>query len=260
MRRRFVVTDVTRMGGSNVCVAGQFEDGTPVRPVFGPGADLTEGWLCDRGRVVVRPFALVELDFQRSRPQPPHTEDWTVDRLYRRQIRLLQEAERRSWLADRDDGELERVFGTKVRQEPGWYVISDTGTRSLATFRPDAVLGLESHDRPDRPGVWETRLRFALGDRFYALAVTDLAFRYYADRARAEPGATAAAVDRTLLQMLRDAHRLYLRIGLTRGTWAKYPGHCFLQITGVYPFPDYLNGCCFADLRSPPPSMDDVPF
>ncbi len=41
---------------------------------------------------------------------------------------------------------------------------------------------------------------------------------------------------------------VFLRIGLARG-WKKYPDRCYLQITGVYVFPDYLHGRCFADLR-----------
>ena len=36
------------------------------------------------------------------------------------------------------------------------------------------------------------------------------------------------------------------RIGLSRG-WAKFPDRCFLQVNGVYTFPDYLQGKTFAE-------------
>lgn len=47
----------------------------------------------------------------------------------------------------------------------------------------------------------------------------------------------------------QTSSQVYLRIGLARG-WKKYPDRCFLQITGVYTFPDYLDGKIFADFIS----------
>jgi hypothetical protein len=41
---------------------------------------------------------------------------------------------------------------------------------------------------------------------------------------------------------------LYLRIGLARG-WDEQPDRCYLQITGIYTFPDYLAGKTFDDFR-----------
>jgi hypothetical protein len=37
-----------------------------------------------------------------------------------------------------------------------------------------------------------------------------------------------------------------LRIGLAR-LWEKFPDRCYLQITGIYTFPDYLRGRTFTD-------------
>jgi len=41
---------------------------------------------------------------------------------------------------------------------------------------------------------------------------------------------------------------------LARG-WERYPDRCYVQITGVYSFPDYLSGRCFADFA--PPAVTD---
>jgi hypothetical protein len=38
---------------------------------------------------------------------------------------------------------------------------------------------------------------------------------------------------------------VWLRVGVTR----PYEGWCWLQVTGIYTFPDYLNGKCFADFQ-----------
>ena len=37
-----------------------------------------------------------------------------------------------------------------------------------------------------------------------------------------------------------------LRIGLTRG-WELHPDRCYLQVTAVHTFPDYLKGLTFAE-------------
>lgn len=41
---------------------------------------------------------------------------------------------------------------------------------------------------------------------------------------------------------------IILRIGLARN-WRKYPDRCYLQVTGIYSFPDYLSGRIWSDLE-----------
>jgi hypothetical protein len=56
---------------------------------------------------------------------------------------------------------------------------------------------------------------------------------------------------------------VYLRIGLARH-W--HPDHeqpknrCYLQITGVYTFPDYLGGRCFADFPPQTAANNEILF
>jgi hypothetical protein len=40
------------------------------------------------------------------------------------------------------------------------------------------------------------------------------------------------------------------KIGLARG-WDEHPARCYLQITGVYTFPDFLKSKTFADFVPP---------
>ena len=52
-----------------------------------------------------------------------------------------------------------------------------------------------------------------------------------------------------LFRVLKQSQRVYLRIGLAR-PWCRFPGDdetCWAQVTGVYTFPDYLNGRKFTD-------------
>jgi hypothetical protein len=50
-----------------------------------------------------------------------------------------------------------------------------------------------------------------------------------------------------LTRYLSSSERaVYLRIGLARG-WEKYPDRCYLQVTGIYSFPDYLGGKTLCD-------------
>ena len=114
-------------------------------------------------------------------------------------------------------------------------------------------------------GKWDYRLAFADGGgRRYNLAVTDLAFRYYLDGLRDREGVPPAQAANRLTTQLRRADHLYLRVGLARG-WGDgdRAKRCHLQINGVHAFPDYLDGCCFADLapaRVDPYDVSQVPF
>lgn len=66
-----------------------------------------------------------------------------------------------------------------------------------------------------------------------------------------------------MLETLRAAERVYLRVGLARGFGDAEVRRCHLQINGVYAFPDYLGGRCFADFRESalaPVDLSEVPF
>jgi hypothetical protein len=69
-----VVTDVTRMEGARICVAGYLDDGRMVRPLCGRRGP-TEAWLQPAAGTWIVPFSTVELKVERP-PRPliaPHT-------------------------------------------------------------------------------------------------------------------------------------------------------------------------------------------
>ncbi|MBC7263779.1 MAG: hypothetical protein H5T64_05395 [Chloroflexi bacterium] len=64
-------------------------------------------------------------------------------------------------------------------------------------------------------------------------------------RRKREQGQKPEEIRAEIKRQLHSA-TVFLRIGLARG-WEKFPNRCYLQITGVHTFPDYLEGRSFTD-------------
>ncbi|MHB8646212.1 MAG: dual OB domain-containing protein [Thermomicrobiales bacterium] len=245
MKTRVTITDLTRMQGDRVCVAGYLPDNTCVRPVFVKGG-LTEEWLRLRGKAAIRPFAVIEFDVRGkvSMPLPPHTEDRIIDDTYRVWRGSLTPEERAEWCAKAEDRDVAAIFGAAIHDEDGRFVLAGEGARSLGTVRVKRLE--EVQFSPGTNGRWQYRLGFNdQGGQHYRLPVTDLAFRVYLDYLRDRRDVPPLSVAHRLTTILQK-NPVFLRIGLARG-WERFPDRCYLQITGVYSFPDYLSGRCFAD-------------
>lgn len=237
-RRTMIVTDVTRMEGTRVCVGGYLEDGGAVRPVVArSGPD--EAWLQRTNGEPVAPFALVELRITGAPKgmQAPHTEDRQTPARGHRVRRFLTDSERVDLLERTCSPAVRDIFGAELHAEQpgGWgrYVVAGQGARSLGTIKASEIQEVFYRHYPER-GRWDYRLRFrdAAGD-VYQLAVVDLVFRKQLDLLRHSglaPDAAAAAMRDGLREQ-----RVYLRVGLARG-WDRHPDRCYLQLTGVYGF------------------------
>ncbi|HSH80453.1 MAG TPA: hypothetical protein VLA19_18145 [Herpetosiphonaceae bacterium] len=250
MKARLTVTDLTRMRGDRVCVGGCLDDGTCVRPVFASDG-LREDWLYARGQVVIQPFAVVEFDFHEKVPRPPHTEDRKIDRIYRVRRVMLNPNERRALLLRILDHSVDTIFGTKIHREPGWYVQAGEGDRSLGTVQPRAIHALDIKCRTWSRFDYHVSFTDQCGEDYH-LKVTDLAFQYFLHDLLSVQHLSPEEVAAQIVDAWskRDT---FFRIGLARG-WEKYPDRCYLQLTGIYTFPDYLDGRCFADFTPAIPS------
>jgi hypothetical protein len=245
VRATLTITDLTRMQGDRVCVAGYLPDNTCVRPVFAKGG-LTEDWLHMRGQVAIRPFAIIEFDIQGkpSMPLPPHTEDRIIDTTHRVRRGVLTLEERAEWCAKAEDRDVAAIFGAHIHDDDGHFVLSGDGARSLGTVRVKRLE--EVQFSPGTNGRWQYRLGFIdQSGQYYRLPVTDLAFRTYLAYLRDQRAVPPMSVAHRLTTILQK-NPVFLRIGLARG-WERHPDRCYVQITGVYSFPDYLSGRCFAD-------------
>lgn len=85
------------------------------------------------------------------------------------------------------------------------------------------------------------------GEAYSRFPVNDLAFRRLAQQLHND-GISLDNVAERLLKLVTRSDRLFLRIGLARPTAVgEYDEACWAQVTGVYTFPDYLNGRIWAD-------------
>lgn len=245
MKRSLVITDVTRMSEGRVCVAGyDDEEGNCIRPVL-PPPGIYEHSLCQNGQPVVFPFAVVEYNLLRSRPQPPHTEDYFYDPASVRFVERLNEKAKQEVLIQSLFQNLTSLFEVPIYSDSGHHVMDGRGPRSLGTIQPQQVIRATYEQSPE--GTWKYRLGFIDGAGVsYRLTVTDLTWRYYNDDQR-NKGCTPGQISSSLTSILKT-RTVYLRVGLARG-WVKFPDRCYIQLTGVYTFPDYCEGRTFAEFN-----------
>jgi len=242
MKKPIVITEVTRMQEGRVCIAGYDQQGHCLRPVL-PPPGIHERSLYSGSHPIIFPSAKVEFEFTQPTPQPPHTEDIRYDPASVLFIERQPEERWHKMLEVTLSRSVSDIFEQPIHSEHGHYIMDGQGPRSLGTIKPSGIsqviyeLSLENK--------WQYRLRFEDGTgAAYRLTITDLAWRYFCDYQRAQ-GEAPTHIATPLLHILQ-ASEVYLRIGLARG-WDKFPGRCYIQLTGIHTFPDYLEGKTFAD-------------
>ncbi len=242
MKKPIVITEVTRMQEGRVCIAGYDQHGHCLRPVL-PPPGIHESTLYAGPRPIIFPSAKVEFEFTQPTPQPPHTEDIRYEPA---SVRLIERQPEERWhkmLQATVSPSVAAIFEQPILTDFGYYILDGQGPRSLGTIKPVCITQVIHELSPENK--WQYRLRFEDGAGApFRLTVTDLAWRYFCDRQRTQ-GAAPAQIAANLLRILQTSE-VYLRVGLARG-WDKFPGRCFIQLTGIHTFPDYLQGKTFAD-------------
>lgn len=246
MKATVTITDITRMAPPFVCLAGVMENKQSIRIQFRESR-IDEAWLCNNGVATVRPFARVGFDLIAPRSEPPHTEDWYVDKILVEDHGRLNPSQQLNLLSSICDPTVAAIFGTEILHDPGFYVLKGHGNRSLGTILAERIYDLSYQCYE---AGWDARLRFSDRSKtVYMLKVKDLTLCAYLDHLREQENLSCEEIRQRLNREL-GGKPCYLRIGLARG-WAAYPDRCYLQVTGVYPFPDYLQGRWFADFTVP---------
>lgn len=232
------------MGGDRVCVAGIDKDGKSVRPVPPTGfitrSDLYDG----NDRLIIAPHHLVEFHFGKRVQKPPHTEDIVFVPAKTRLVQKVSEAQVKRALSESCSDSVAELFDNHIVDKR--YHKPDTGKRSLGTIRAC----LTSINVPS----CRISFRDDAGELYSTVKVNDLAFRGLAEYWREPEKSKQKALAKCLKERLENANEVFLKLGLTRPwTSSKDVTGCWLQVTGIYTFPDYLEGRNFADF--PPPEM-----
>lgn len=244
MRQTLVITDLSQMPlGNQVCVVGINENSECVRPMCYGG--FLKKYLYVANKIAIRPRARIEFDFAEAKIEPPHIEDKTFD-----PNSIVSHG-----LCDDNDWELilrassyDRVDNTYdgFLQAHSW-VKPGAKTRSIATLSQLTIVNVQLSE-------WDAKLKYRLSFRdttgsIFDRPISDLAFRELCYKEVRRDGHNRLTVSTELTNLLTSAERVYLRLGLAR-PWAQ-PGstekRCYLQVTGIYTFPDYLQGRTFGD-------------
>jgi hypothetical protein len=257
MWQEIIITDVTRMRNDRVCLAGVDRKGKCIRPLLPYPEFLREHHLYDIDSVVIRPRAVVNL-FLEPDPDPelPHSEDYFWKN--QNQMEFLRQPDEKVWhmVLQRTASEsVASMFGALIRKNK--YVAPGDGVCSLGTLKP-ASLDKLGYYQLEFNGVKTDKftLNFtdSTGEVFKQIPITDLSLRYYVKHLQHSmdygPRRIRAYLERQFAQS-----KVWLRLGLTRPFQKSDSDRkwCYIQVTGVYTFPDYLDGRCFADFMPSQP-------
>ena len=230
---QLIVTDLTRFKDPNhVCVAGLTLDGqTCIRPMKEKGIGPSNPYLTyERCKLDnIRPGTIIEAHFKDTCcKEDPHIEDQNYRTL--RVVRRGTSEEFEETLRRSATRTLATGFGVPVLTKciP---VNGPTPLRSITT--------LEITPTQLAISVCFDKLRATFtdgsGSTFSNLSVTDLGFVDYFGSGK--------AVTHELINFLRRARAMFLRVGLSR-PFSSTDGRSgyWLQVNGIYTFPDIPNG------------------
>jgi len=233
MITELIVTDITNMHADRICIAAINRQGQSIRPLY-KNRSIYRNW-CSHSGHTIQQFSKIKLDLLYNRPMPPHTEDWIIDDNYKEVIGVIAETNRKSILEKILDPHVQSIFGAVINQDgQGRYIFTGQGNRSLGTVRVNA---LEDYHFGNYDGRNDYRLLFTdVAGNQYRIKVVDDRFQSFSDQLFK----LNKNIDKTRSEILQrlQSKEIFLRVGLARG-WASYPTRCYLQITGVYTFPDY---------------------
>ena len=244
MRELIAITDVTEMWASEVCVAGVTPEFECIRPVIEGGVQIWD--LYEDDTPIIFPGAKVWMDFSPTQVTPPHIEDRAFDLSA---VEYKDAFEGRHWetlLRKTSSESVHAIFDDNLKER---RVAPGTQTRSLGTIGGVTILDLNVDTRYERRTVLRMDFEDASGEVYTRFPVNDLAFRGMFSQLNKRARTTSQAAY-SLMSKLKRADRTYLRIGLARPTTiGNYSETCWVQITGVYTFPDYLDGRNWSDFQ-----------
>lgn len=249
MQNTIVITDLTTMGGDRVCIVGIDSQSRCIRPML-PPPGVRQRHLYIRKHVIfkklaVYPRAKVRLDFYQVPLTPPHIEDLGFAPGSLAYQGLCNDDEWEAVLKASSFSSVQDIYDDYLQQ--GRWVEPEANTRSLGTV---SQIQVASVNLLEWSGERKYRLYFKdkTGHLYNNVTISDLAFRRFADT-EVNRHSSLMAASQKVTALLRSVERLYLRLGLARPWLNPNDGtvKCWMQVTGIHTFPDYLDGKSFAD-------------
>jgi len=251
MWQEIIITDLTKMSGNKVCIAGITHKNVTIRPNM-PAPGILEKHLYQNGQVIIRPGSVLSMNLEPEEDcEPPHREDhhW-LDFEQTSWLRTLDSEHWKDVLRRISYPRIRDIFDGNLRENK--FHPPSAGSRSLGTNQAKSIENFTY--KLNRWGKWQYRLSFtdAAGELFEDIPITDLALRCYADNLQETQDLSSEQISEKLT-LLFSGSQAWLRLGLTRPFDKNEKGEawCYLQVNGIYTFPDYLEGKCFADFQNP---------
>ena len=245
MQKTIVVTDLTQMPTADgVCIAGIDQHNKCIRPVLPTGVRRRHLYIGDK--LAIRPRAKVTFDLHKVPIKLPHIENLGFDPKSVVYDGSCTDTEWEKVLRDSSFNAVDDIYDGLL-QEHRW-VKPGANTRSIGTLS-------QVHITAVKLPMWSEKLKYRLSFRdntgflYNDVPISDLAFRelsFAEVKKRNRPPATVA---QEITSLLTSTNRIYLRLGLARPWVNPNTGNigCWMQVTGIYTFPDYLGGKSFGD-------------
>lgn len=225
-----IITDLTRFHGDKVCIAGiNPETYECVRPM--PYLDAKS---CKDMNIL--PGSKLKGDFVSSpNPKRPHTEDTSYKKLKLEEpvtsdefYNLLLETKKES---------IEEGFEIELKPKQKHIPVETPPLRSLITIQvdPKSVSFIENQYRPG-----ELKMHFTdrSGFRFQYMPINDLGYYNYMQ------SNGIASLKFKICPFIQKQKEVFFRIGLTREHQIEGKNGFWIQVNGIYTFPD-----CNDDIR-----------
>jgi hypothetical protein len=238
MKKTLVITDVTQMPQpERVCVVGVDAEGRSIRPICDGG--FQKRYLTQNNELIIRPSAKVEFDLNNMEIHPPHIEDMAFNPSSIVKRGLCNDKEWEKVLQQTSFKIVEEIYEGYLRNKE--WVLAGSKTRSIGTLSGVTIVDIKLTERSVKP-----RITFRdIGNHEYSRPVSDLTLWNYCYFKVIKKANNRLDTEKELIKSLQNVNRIYLRLGLAR-PWEQ-DNNCWLQVTGVYTFPDYLLGKTFAD-------------
>ncbi len=232
-----LITDLTLMRGDRVCLTGLTPQLALVRLVVDDHLERQHLDLSNASPVRVR--GVYELFVEPlSDLEQPHVEDhlWHLENPTQF-LRITTDEKLLNVLGRTAFDCVEDIFETSLHRNSNFE--AGTDSRSIGTIKPVEVHHVERRKHRDKERGFQYRLEFvdAIGTLFN-IPINDLNF--LASIAKYE--GRQYNHEEVLRRMVKKWN-VWLRIGATR----PFYGWCWLQVTAIFTFPDYLEGKTYVD-------------